>query len=66
MHQLGAVVGCFLSIPSKSLLGRRGTTLYPMSLAYLLSYILIAAAVNVEMILLGEGVLKEQCHGFLA
>jgi hypothetical protein len=36
-----------------SLLGRRGSTLYPMSLAYLLSYILIAAAVNVPMIIIG-------------
>lgn len=54
VHMLGAVMGCFLSIPAMSLLGRRGSALYPMSLAYLLAYILIATAVNVEMIIIGR------------
>jgi hypothetical protein len=51
---LGAVIGCFLSIPAMSRLGRRGAALYPMSLAYLLGYILIGTATNVQMIIAGE------------
>jgi hypothetical protein len=37
-----------------SRLGRRGAALYPMSLAYLLGYILIGTATNVQMIIAGE------------
>jgi hypothetical protein len=51
---LGAVVGCILSIPAMSLLGQRGTALGPMGLAYLLGYLLIGTAFNVEMIILGH------------
>jgi hypothetical protein len=54
VHMLGAVVGCILSIPAMSLLGQRGTALGPMALAYLLGYLLIGTAFNVEMIILGH------------
>jgi hypothetical protein len=37
-----------------SLLGRRGAALYVMTLAYLLGYLLIGCAQNVEMIIIGE------------
>jgi len=54
VHTLGAVLGCMLSIPAMARLGRRGAALYVMSLAYLLGYLLIGFAVNVEMIILGR------------
>jgi hypothetical protein len=54
VHTLGAVLGCFISIPTMSLLGRRGAALYVMTLAYLLGYLLIGCAQNVEMIIIGE------------
>ena len=54
MHTLGAVLGCLISMPTMAMLGRRGAALYIMSLAYLLGYLLIGLAVNVEMIILGK------------
>jgi hypothetical protein len=53
-HTLGAVLGCCLAIPGLALLGRRGAALYPMSLAYLLGYIILATAINKEMIIIGR------------
>jgi MFS family permease len=53
-HTLGAVLGCCLAIPGLALLGRRGAALYPMSLAYLLGYIILATAVSKEMIIIGR------------
>ena len=37
-----------------TLLGRRGAALYVMTVAYLLGYLLIGFAVNVEMIIIGN------------
>jgi len=54
VHTLGAVIGCFISIPTMSWLGRRGAALYVMSASYLLGYILIGFAQNVEMIIAGR------------
>jgi len=54
VHTLGAVIGCLLSIPAMDRLGRRGAALYVMSLAYLLGYLCIGFAVNVEMIIFGR------------
>jgi len=54
VHTLGAVLGCLISVPTMSALGRRGAALYVMSLAYLLGYLLIGFAVNVEMIIIGR------------
>jgi hypothetical protein len=54
VHTLGAVLGCFISIPTMALMGRRGAALYVMTLAYLLGYLLIGFAQNVEMIIIGE------------
>ena len=53
VHTLGAVLGCLISIPTMALLGRRGAALYVMTLAYLLGYLLIGCAQNVEMIVIG-------------
>ena len=54
IHTLGAVLGCMLSIPMMSMLGRRGAALYVMTTAYLLGYLLIGFAVNPEMIIIGQ------------
>lgn len=48
------MLGCLLSIPTMTLLGRRGAALYVMTVAYLLGYLLIGFAVNVEMIIIGN------------
>jgi len=54
IHTLGAVLGCVISIPAMEKLGRRGAALYIMSVAYLLGFLLIGAAVTVEMIIIGR------------
>lgn len=54
IHTLGAVLGCIISIPAMERLGRRGAALYIMSMAYLIGFLLIGAAFNVEMIITGR------------
>jgi len=54
IHTLGAVVGCIISIPAMERLGRRGAALYIMSMAYLIGFLFIGAAFNVEMIIAGR------------
>ena len=51
---MGAVLGCIISIPAMDRLGRRGAALYIMSMAYLIGFLLIGAAFNVEMIITGR------------
>jgi len=54
IHTLGAVLGCIISIPAMERMGRRGAALYIMSMAYLIGFLLIGAAVTVEMIIAGR------------
>jgi len=54
IHTLGAVLGCVVSIPAMRILGRRGATLFLMTLAYLIGFLLIFSATRVEMIIAGR------------
>jgi len=54
VHNLGAILGCLISIPSLTFLGRRGASLYIMSAAYILGFILIGATTLPWLIILGR------------
>lgn len=54
IHTLGAVLGCLIAVPAMRCLGRKGATLAIMAVAYLLGFLLIGGAVNVEMIITGR------------
>jgi len=54
IHTLGAVLGCIVSVPAMRTLGRRGATLFLMTLAYLIGFLLIFSATRVEMIIAGR------------
>ena len=53
-HSLGAILGCLLSIPALDRLGRRGASLYVMSLAYIIGFILIGLATEPWVIIVGR------------
>jgi len=53
-HSLGAILGCLISIPSLDKLGRRGASLYIMSLAYIIGFLLIGLSSFPWLIILGR------------
>lgn len=53
-HSLGAILGCILSIPALDKLGRRGASLYVMSVAYIIGFILIGLATDPWLIIVGR------------
>merc|ERR1719270_10941 len=53
-HSLGAILGSLISIPLLDMLGRKGASLYIMSMAYIVGFLLIGLAPSASLIIVGR------------